>query len=166
MSNSYASISDKKFLDADGLTYFCRILNQYPTNEVLGAVIDAIQETFDEFGNAKIFSGVCSTAASEAAKTVTCSKFLAADLVAGAIIYVKFDNTNTYSTLASLTLNVNSTGAKPIKYLACGAVSNIPVTNYFVANQTYRFVYDGTNWVCEPLKYTVTDDNNGNVTIY
>ena len=165
MPNSYEQINDKKFIDADGLTYFCRILNQYPTNEVLGVVIDAIQDTFDELGNAKIFSGVCSTAASTADKAVTCSRFLSTDLVAGAIIYVKFDNTNTYDTLASLKLNVNSTGARPIKYLSSGAVSNIPVANYFVANQTYRFIYDGTNWVCEPMRYTVTDDNNGNVTI-
>jgi hypothetical protein len=32
----------KKFLDADGLTYFAQLLNDYPNNEILGAVIDAI----------------------------------------------------------------------------------------------------------------------------
>lgn len=34
----------KKFLDANGLTYFASKLNDYPTNELLGTVIDAIDE--------------------------------------------------------------------------------------------------------------------------
>lgn len=34
----------KKFLDANGLTYFASKLNNYPTNELLGTVIDAIDE--------------------------------------------------------------------------------------------------------------------------
>lgn len=34
--------NEKKFLDANGLTYFSTILNNYPNNEVLGAVINAI----------------------------------------------------------------------------------------------------------------------------
>lgn len=34
----------KKFLDADGLTYFTSLLNNYPTNSVLQAVIDAIDQ--------------------------------------------------------------------------------------------------------------------------
>lgn len=166
MPNSYEAIADKKFVDAVGLTYFCRILNKYPDNAVLSAVIDAIQDTFDEFGNAKIFSGVCATGGSEAAKAVTCERFAAADLVAGAMVFVIFNNTNTCATLSSLTLNVNATGAKPIKYLSCGAVSNIPAANYFLAGQSYRFVYDGTNWVVEAVGPVVTDDDAGNVTIY
>lgn len=34
--------NQKKFLDSTGLTYFAEKLNNYPTNEVLGAVINAI----------------------------------------------------------------------------------------------------------------------------
>lgn len=34
--------SQKKFLDIDGLTYFAQKLDEYPTNEVLGTVINAI----------------------------------------------------------------------------------------------------------------------------
>ena len=166
MANVFEALADKGFLDASGLTYFCRILNRYPDNEVLSEVINAIQDTFDEFGNAKIFSGTCGSQESAAEKAVTCERFEATDLIAGSVIYVRFDNTNSYSTLGSLTLNVNSTGAKPIKYLSCGAVSNIPAVNYFVAGQTYRFVYDGTNWVTESIGPVVTDDGAGNVTIY
>lgn len=37
----------KKFLDADGLTYFAQLLNNYPDNTILAAVIDAIQDALD-----------------------------------------------------------------------------------------------------------------------
>lgn len=35
----------KKFLDSDGLTYFCKKFQDYPSNEILGAVINAIDNT-------------------------------------------------------------------------------------------------------------------------
>lgn len=38
----------KKFLDADGVTYLARLLDNYPDNELLGTVITAIQEALDE----------------------------------------------------------------------------------------------------------------------
>ena len=173
MPNVFETLTDKKYLDANGLTYFCRILNRYPDNEVLSAVIDAIQDMFDEYGNAKIFSGVCSTGASTAAKTVTCSRFTQSELVAGAIVFVRFTETNTYSTLSNLTLNVNSTGAKPIRVVENGSVNDIPSVGYLLSNQTYRFTYDGTNWIVECQNVlnqslsvaSISDDNNGNVTI-
>ena len=77
----------------------------------------------------------CSTAAGTAAKTVSLAGF---SLAAGARITVKFTVTNT---AASPTLNVSSTGAKPIVYRG----SAIP-TGYLAANRVYEFVYDGTNW--------------------
>ena len=83
--------------------------------------------------------GVCSTAAGTATKTVSCSGFT---LATGARIFVKFNNTNT-NTTTSLALNVNSTGAKPIKYR--GALpSSLP--GKFVTNSVWEFVYDGTNY--------------------
>ena len=45
-------------------------------------------------GNAKLFYGTCSSAAAATEKAVTCSEFTANDLVAGTMINVKFDNTN------------------------------------------------------------------------
>ena len=77
----------------------------------------------------------CSTAAATAAKTVTCSGFY---LATGSKITVKFTITNTAS---SPTLNVNSTGAKPIYYRG-SAIS----TGYLAANRTYTFVYNGTQY--------------------
>lgn len=44
----YAAISQKKFLDAAGLTYFSRKLNNYPTNDVIAAVVDGVQDALDE----------------------------------------------------------------------------------------------------------------------
>ena len=48
MPNNYAATNAKKFLDAAGLTYFSRKLNNYPTNDVIAAVIDGVQDALDE----------------------------------------------------------------------------------------------------------------------
>ncbi len=79
--------------------------------------------------------GTCSTAAATAAKTVAVHNF---DLATGSNVEVKFTVTNT---AANPTLNVNSTGAKPIYYHG-EAIS----AEYLAANRTYRFVYNGTQW--------------------
>lgn len=41
----------KKFLDANGLTYFAQLLNNYPNNEILATVINAIGEELDKKAN-------------------------------------------------------------------------------------------------------------------
>ena len=38
----------KKFLDANGVAYLASLLDNYPDNEILGTVINAIQEELDE----------------------------------------------------------------------------------------------------------------------
>ena len=38
----------KKFLDANGVAYLASLLDNYPDNEILGSVIDAIQEALNE----------------------------------------------------------------------------------------------------------------------
>ena len=83
--------------------------------------------------------GTCSTAAGTAAKVVSGIKGFA--LATGSIVAVKFINTNT-ATPSTLTLNVNSTGAKSIKYRGAA----IPSANRLSANRLYWFVYDGTNY--------------------
>lgn len=45
---AYAATNPKKFLDADGLSYFSQKLNQYPTNDVIAAVVDGVQDALDE----------------------------------------------------------------------------------------------------------------------
>ena len=83
-----------------------------------------------------IHYGTCSTAAATADKTVSCTGF---NLTTGAVIYVRFTVTNT-AAVGNLTLNVNSTGAKSIKYRN----GNINSAGNLAANRTYCFIYDGT----------------------
>jgi hypothetical protein len=86
--------------------------------------------------------GTCSTAAGTAAKAVTLAD-TNFKLFVGAIVGVKFSNTNTAS---SCTLNVNSTGAKSIYYNnAVYTGSSSSVCGY--ANRIIYFMYDGTYWV-------------------
>jgi hypothetical protein len=83
-----------------------------------------------------IHYGKCDTAAATAAKTVACTGFT---LVTGAWIAVRFTVTNT-AAVANLTLSVNSTTAKGIKYRN----ANLSSAGVLAANRTYIFVYDGT----------------------
>lgn len=63
------------------------------------------------------------------------------ELYKGAVMTVKFTAANTTS---APTLNVNSTGAKPIKTYSGGNLSEAEYK--WVAGTTMSFVYDGTNW--------------------
>lgn len=94
--------------------------------------IDGMQ--FDGSANIHHYAS-CSTAAGTAEKAVTLAGFT---LATGARITVRFTVTNT---AANPTLNVNSTGAKPIQYRNA-AIS----TGYLAANRVYEFVYDGAAW--------------------
>ena len=80
----------------------------------------------------------CGTAAAEAAKVAATTPGSNFSLETGARITVKFTVTNTAS---SPTLNVNSTGAKPIYY------RGQPISaSYLMANRTYEFIYNGTQY--------------------
>lgn len=81
----------------------------------------------------------CNTAAGTAEKTVNVLQGYSLDQYC--IILVKFKNTNT-AAVANLKLNVNSTGAKPIKYRG----GDLPSAGTLAANRIYWFVYDGTNY--------------------
>ena len=79
--------------------------------------------------------GTCETAATTAAKTVAISNFI---LLKGSIVSVLFTKANAY---AGATLNVNSTGAKPIR------VNGVAVQPGLIKAQTIvQFQYDGTAW--------------------
>lgn len=45
---SFSTTNQKKFLDAAGLVYFSAKLNNYPTNDVIEAVINGVQDALDE----------------------------------------------------------------------------------------------------------------------
>ena len=89
----------------------------------------------------KVYSGTCSTAASAAAKVVSCSD-TDFEMTNGTTITVKFSNA---STVASPTLNVNSKGAKAI-YLDGVEVSSSNILRW-QAGSVIIFQYDGAHWV-------------------
>lgn len=85
--------------------------------------------------------GTCSTAAATATKVVSCTNFLS--LETGAKVTVKFTYANSAT---NPSLNVNSTGAKTIRYRD----SNLDAANeYWKAADTITFVYDGSYWVID-----------------
>jgi len=91
----------------------------------------------------KMYYGTCTTAAATAAKVVTVSADQDFKLTVGALVMVKFSASNSAS---SVTLNVNSTGAKSIYYNnAVYTGTSTTVCGY--ANAHFIYMYDGTNWV-------------------
>lgn len=79
---------------------------------------------------------VCSTQGSTAAKTISAADYT---LSTGGCIRVKMENANTAN---NATLNINSTGAKPLYYSGVMASS----TNSWQAGETVDIYYDGTNY--------------------
>lgn len=91
----------------------------------------------------KMYYGICTTAAATAAKVVTVGADQDFKLTVGALVMVKFTISNSAS---SVTLNVNSTGAKSIYYNnAVYTGTSTSVCGY--ANAHFIYMYDGTNWV-------------------
>lgn len=120
----------QQYLDKTGLSYFW----------------GKIKSLFIKGNVGGVFYGTCSTAAATAAKVVECDAFTADSLKAGTIIVVTFSATNS-GAVANLTMNVNGTGAKPIKYINNGTLGNLSSAGYLKANTEYPFYYDGANWV-------------------
>ena len=90
----------------------------------------------------KVYVGTCSTGASQAEKAVVIPAEQSFTLDTGAMIAVKFSNTNTAS---SVQLNVNSTTAKSI-YYADAVYTGIDEKVCGKADTYVYYVYDGTNW--------------------
>ena len=89
--------------------------------------------------------GVCSTAATTAAKEVTIDYSGTLTLFAGLAVRVKFSNANA---AANPTLNVNGTGAAPITQYG---TTTIPKNTTWPAGSVVTFVYDGANWIMQSL---------------
>ena len=104
------------------------------TKDANGHVTTYRTKTITMPTNAKhgIGYGTCATAASTSAKTVTCSGYV---LQTGGIIAIRF----TYAVTGSITLNVNSTGAKT----AYNGGSTF-TTGLIKAGDTATFVYNGS----------------------
>lgn len=109
-------------------------------------------------GNAKLFHGICNTAAATVAKVVECEDFKSTDLVRGAAILVTFDVVNT-GAVASLTMNVNSTGAFPIKKNYNASVGNLTSAGEIRASTYLCTFYDKDDykyWVISGLNFNST----------
>lgn len=107
-----------------------------------------------------IWYATCSTAGAtllkEATITPATTNF---KLGIGTAVNIKFDNTNS-GARTSLTLNVNNTGAKNIKFINNNTITDIPGNGYILGGRTYLFIYDGTYWVIQNLNYNTNETNH------
>lgn len=121
-----------------------------PATQSSSGLMSAQDKTRLDTLNTKVINttgfATCSTAAGTAAKTATITGFT---LATGATVRIKFSNTNT---AASPSLNVNSTGAKPIKLYGTTAAGTTPSTSWN-AGEVVELVYDGTNWLIQNRAY-------------
>lgn len=107
-----------------------------PTEAGDAATKEYVDQTVAEAGSGPYYA-TCSTAANEGTKTAVCDGFT---LKTGAAVAVKFTYTNTVSSPA---LNVNDTGAKPIKRY--GGAANM--SGRWPAGAVVLFVYDGESYM-------------------
>lgn len=110
------------------------LVNMIPTNAFIPLVYDGSYWQITSLDTA--FNYVATTASATAnAYTVSYPGF---NLVSGMMIPVRFNSTNT---VVAPTLNINGTGAKPIKR------SNLPlVVNEITANEPSMVYYDGASY--------------------
>ena len=119
----------------------------------LSTALSNAQSTADAALGQSVWYATCSTEAATVEKVATITPTTTVfTLKAGATVNVTFTNTNS-GAVGSITLNVNSTGAKNIKYINGTSAANIPDKGYIVGGRTYQFVYDGTYWVIQNLNY-------------
>lgn len=97
-----------------------------------------------------IFYGTSTSDYSATTKEVTCSEFTSTDLVAGVMIVVVYNKTNT-AAVADLQMNVNDTGAKPVKRRILGNIGNLLDPKEFYG--TMLFVYTGLYWMLLSTTY-------------
>lgn len=109
-----------------------------------------------QLNDSRIWYANCTTAAGTVAKVATIDPATTEfTLKAGAVVNVKFTNTNS-GAVASLSLNVNGTGNKPIKYINNASISNLTAAGQLQGGTIVQFTYDGTNWIAVNLNYNDT----------
>ena len=92
-----------------------------------------------------VYAGTCTTAAATAAKVATVNGGTYFSLIDGTTVYIKFSNTNT-AAVASVTLNVNNTGAKSVVVLRNGNREYMPTYDCMRANAACMFTYSDGYW--------------------
>ena len=97
----------------------------------------------------KVYYGSCSTAGDSQVKIATIPSAQNFVLETGALIYIKFTYDNTFAVTAEdhISLNVNGTGAKEIRYGAETATTGTSTGIYGAAKYIMEYMYDGTYWI-------------------
>lgn len=106
--------------------------------------------------------GICTTAADEEIKAVSCDDF--DEMITGVTIHVKFLHTNSAATPK---LNVNSLGVKPI-YRYGTTAPGADTANSWQAGSVVTFTYDGQSWqmngwLNDSIKYNSTAGWRSNI---
>ena len=128
-----------------------------PAPEDTETAISDVQDTANTALIQSSWYAICDTAGATIDKVATISPTTTSfTLREGTTAIIKFVNTNS-GAIGSLKLNVNNTGAKPIKYIYNGGLANIPSAGYLKGGQSYQFYYDGTNWVVQMIYNTNTN---------
>ena len=104
------------------------------------------------------YYGVCDTAENDAAKVVTIENF---ELVVGVQVSIKFTNKSAADAEGdALTLNINGTGALPMRRYGTTAMSTSTTSSGWQAGAVQTFTYDGSAWIRE-FWYNTTYSNPG-----
>lgn len=122
-----------------------------------------------DHGNSKIFYGTCNTVAATTEKAVICNDFTEDDLVDGVMVITKFTYTNS-GAIASLTLNVNETGAYNIKKIYATSSSNAGLKDISQVGEIYAdapipFIFNGTYWVIAGVDININSQYTLNYSI-
>ena len=122
--------------------------------------IDEVEDVGNDLLTNVIFHGTCSTAAATVAKVATVTGTFPTTLSIGTTVMITFANANS-GAVADLTLNVNGTGAFPIKYVNNSSLGNLTAVGQIRANSPVMFVYTETSsttkyWVATGLNYNTT----------
>ena len=97
-------------------------------------------------GMRKLPYATCSTGLYTYDKVATITNGEVLTLEPGAVVIVKYTNNPNEAGIS--TLNVDSTGAKPVKNLKAwtGTEANSSNMAIYSPNSVYMYVYDGQNW--------------------
>lgn len=134
-----------------------KVTDWTPAPEDTETAISNAQDTANTALIQSSWYAICDTAGATVNKVATISPATTSfTLREGTTAIIKFVNTNS-GAIGSLKLNVNNTGAKPIKYIYNGGLANIPSAGYLKGGQSYQFYYDGTNWVVQMIYNTNTN---------
>jgi len=120
-------------------------------------VDDELEAIQDNINSSRNWYATCDSAAGDPKVATITPATTDFTLTTGATVNVRFANTNSLA-VSSLTLNVNGTGAKNIKYIYNNTIANLPGVGYLIKNGTYQFVYDGTYWQIQNMNYNTNDN--------